>query len=63
MNDINYSEIGNKIKQKRRELGYSQEELAELCGISASYIGHIERGSKDVYSYCCFYRSYASPES
>lgn len=46
MNDINYSEIGNKIKQKRRELGYSQEELAELCGISASYIGHIERGSK-----------------
>ena len=46
MNDINYSEIGNKIKQKRRELGYSQEELAEICGISASYIGHIERGSK-----------------
>ena len=40
MNDINYSEIGNKIKQKRRELGYSQEELAEICGISASYIGH-----------------------
>ena len=63
MNDINYSEIGNKIKQKRRELGYSQEELAEICGISASYIGHIERGSKkDVYSYCRFYRSCTSTE-
>ena len=46
MNDINYCEIGNKIKQKRKELGYSQEDLAEICGISSSYIGHIERGSK-----------------
>ena len=46
MNDINYVEIGNKIKQKRKSLGYSQEDLAEMCNISVSYIGHIERGSK-----------------
>ena len=46
MSDINYIKIGNKIRQKRMQLGYSQEYLAELCGISASYIGHIERGTK-----------------
>lgn len=46
MSDIDYVKIGNKIRQKRIQLGYSQEYLAELCGISASYIGHIERGTK-----------------
>ena len=46
MNNIDYSLIGNKIKQKRKALGYSQEELAEMCEISVSYIGHIERGTK-----------------
>lgn len=46
MNNIDYALIGNKIKQKRKEMGYSQEELAEMCEISVSYVGHIERGSK-----------------
>ena len=46
MNNIDYALIGNKIKQKRKEMGYSQEQLAEMCEISASYIGHIERGTK-----------------
>lgn len=46
MSNIDYVKIGSKIKQKRTQLGYSQEYLAELCGISASYIGHIERGTK-----------------
>ena len=46
MNNIDYANIGNKIKQRRKEMGYSQEELAEMCEISASYVGHIERGTK-----------------
>lgn len=46
MNNIDYALIGNKIKQKRKEMGYSQETLAEMCEISVSYIGHIERGTK-----------------
>ncbi len=45
---IDYSKIGQKIKQKRQELGMSQEELAEACDISYSYIGHIERASRNL---------------
>lgn len=46
MNNIDYALIGNKIRQKRKDMGYSQEDLAEMCEISVSYIGHIERGTK-----------------
>ena len=44
--DINFTAIGEKVKNRRVSLGLSQEQLAELCGITASYIGHIERGSR-----------------
>ncbi|MBQ9994471.1 MAG: helix-turn-helix transcriptional regulator [Clostridia bacterium] len=37
--------IGERVKGKRRELGMTQEELADKCDVSTSYIGHIERGS------------------
>jgi transcriptional regulator with XRE-family HTH domain len=46
--EIDYSVIGQKIKQKRSELGMSQEELAEACDISPSYIGHLERASRNL---------------
>lgn len=46
MNNIDYALIGSKIRQKRKDMGYSQEDLAEMCEISVSYIGHIERGTK-----------------
>lgn len=46
MKDIDYRLVGRKIKERRQELGYSQEELAEKCSVSPSYIGHIERGSR-----------------
>lgn len=38
--------LGKKIKQCRDEMGLTQEEAAELCGISASYYSNIERGKK-----------------
>lgn len=38
--------IGERIKQRRSELGYTQEKLAEMCSVSTSYLGHIERGSR-----------------
>ena len=44
--DINFTAVGEKIKSRRAKLGLSQERLAELCGITPSYIGHIERGSR-----------------
>ena len=41
-------ELGNRLREKRLELGYSQEELAEVIGIHRTYIGTIERGEKTV---------------
>lgn len=46
MQEIDYRLVGAKIKAKRKQFGYSQESLAELCNISPSYLGHIERGSR-----------------
>ena len=46
MASIDYTEIGRKIRQTRLDYGYSQERLAELCGISTAFLGHIERGTR-----------------
>ena len=43
---VNYKDIGIRIRALRRSAGYTQEELAEKVGISASFMGHIERGSR-----------------
>ena len=34
------------VKRARKELGYSQMKLAELCGVSTSFLGEIELGRK-----------------
>ena len=36
--------FGNRVKHYRNLLGYSQEKLAELVGISSHTISYIERG-------------------
>lgn len=46
MNNIDYHNLGEKVKQKRRELGYTQEKLAEICDISTGFLGHIENGTR-----------------
>ena len=38
--------VGKRIRELRLEKKLSQEELAELCDLSPSLIGHIERGEK-----------------
>lgn len=43
---MNKSSIGQNIKKKREERIWNQEELARRTGLSASYIGMIERGEK-----------------
>lgn len=45
MYDINYEEMGARIRAKRKELGLTQEKLAERVEISTSHIGEIERGT------------------
>lgn len=46
MKELNYIEIGRKIKKARANMGLSQEAAAELCGLSPSFYSNIERGVK-----------------
>ena len=43
---IDYTQMGNRIRKRRKELHLTQEAVAEQAGISASFLGHIERGSR-----------------
>ena len=43
---LNHTQIGHRIRLTRLSLDLSQEDLAELVGISPSFIGAIERGEK-----------------
>ncbi len=43
---INYKDLGRKIRETRKQRTMTQEMLAEQVGISASFLGHIERGSR-----------------
>lgn len=38
--------LAGNMKRARSRLGYSQMRLAELCGLSTSFIGEIELGKK-----------------
>jgi len=38
--------IGARIREERRRMGYTQEQLAERADLSANFIAHLERGSR-----------------
>jgi len=40
--------MGNKIKEARKELGYSQEELATKSSVSRTIISALESGKTEV---------------
>ena len=46
MTEMNYQDLGRRIRQLRREAHMTQEQLAEKLSISASFMGHIERGTR-----------------
>lgn len=46
MKTIDYISVGSRIRSARKNLGLSQEQLAESCNLSVSFMGHIERGSR-----------------
>ena len=46
MGDIAKS-VGQRIRNYRTQLGWSQEKLAELSGCHPTYIGQLERGEKN----------------
>ena len=41
-----YKELGRRIKALRQKTGLTQEELAEIADLHVSYIGHVEKGTK-----------------
>ena len=40
--EFNYAKLGARIRKKRRELGLSQEMLAEKASLTKAHISHIE---------------------
>ncbi len=46
MQELDYVRIGMRIRQARKAKGWLQGELARQCGISMSFLGHIERGTR-----------------
>lgn len=43
---INYALIGKRVRETRKQQNISQMELADLSGLSVSYISHIETAKK-----------------
>lgn len=43
-----FVEIGERLRLQRKKLGLTQEQAAELLGISTTYYGEIERGNRKI---------------
>lgn len=43
---MDYAQLGKRVRARRKALRITQEQLAELAGVSTAFIGHIERGTR-----------------
>lgn len=43
---MDYKKLGQRIKEERKKLGLTQEQLAEDVNLSTNYISMIERGKR-----------------
>ncbi|MDD5897566.1 MAG: helix-turn-helix transcriptional regulator [Clostridia bacterium] len=43
---MDYVDLGKRVRARRTALNWTQEHLAQEIGVSTSFIGHIERGSR-----------------
>ena len=48
MSEIDYKELGKRIRHRRQQLHFTQEELAAKCELSIPHLSHIERGHTKV---------------
>ena len=46
--NLNFKDIGTRIRREREKLGLSREKFAEIVGLSTYYIGQIERGDRNM---------------
>lgn len=43
---MDYRALGKRVRSQRKLMGLTQEDLSEKVGISCSFMGHIERGTR-----------------
>lgn len=48
---LDYSSVGLRLKEIRQQRGITQKEVAEIIGVSVSYVKNTERGSKPSIEY------------
>ena len=41
-------EFGSRVRERRLELGLSQEAVAELSGLHSTYVSSVERGQRNI---------------
>ena len=43
---MDYVDLGRRVRKQRQLIGLTQQELAERIGVSTSFVGHVERGTR-----------------
>lgn len=46
--EVNFRQIGVKIKEERLKRHLTQEKLAEMVDVTPAFVGHIERGERSL---------------
>ena len=48
MTAVSLAEIGRRIHTRRKQMGYTQEQLAEMMEVSIQMVSNLERGNKAI---------------
>ena len=48
MDHVLLQDIGKRIQQRRKALGYTQEQMAEMMNVSVQMVSNLERGNKAI---------------
>jgi len=48
MENVELKKLGMRVREKRKTMGWTQEDLASAAQIDRSYIGGVERGERNL---------------